>query len=436
MKRILLWSVIPPFNEYSANEILARNMLGSNTGNLLFHYSAARALMTQPDTAYEIQFSSFGDRMDEIAARVNAQFDCFVIPLANAFRADYIPKLNALTQFVRKLKIPCVVIGVGVQASSMEKLREGFAFDAAARDFVGAVLDHSALIGTRGTFTNEYLKHLGFSEERHFTAIGCPSMYMFGSDLPETVKKPLTAESKVSVNGKIESPAAIHALIARGCEELPNYWYVPQRIEELWMMHAGMPILRRRKWNLPEYIPVDFNNRLLREKRSVAFLNVPTWLEFMRGMDFSYGCNIHGNIAAYLAGVPGLVIARDLRVAELANYFEIPMVSQEELESRPSIREAYERADFSKVKAGHERRFAHYVDFLNANGLDHIFKNGGSVQDAPYDQRVAQLNLAPPVYPRIPLSFTQRLECMPIYKSAARHYWIKYNNKRKARRKK
>lgn len=435
MKKILQWSVIPAFNEHSAEDILARNMLGSNTGNLLFHYSVTRALMTQQDMEFETQFSAFNGRMDEIAARVNAEFDCFAIPLANAFRGDYIPKLNMLTQFIRKLKIPCVVIGVGVQAGKKESLHGGFAFDDAVKDFASAVLDRSAMIGTRGAFTNEYLKTLGFSEERHFTAIGCPSMYMFGSDLPKIVKRQLTAESKVSVNGKIDSSAAIHALIAHGCEELPNYWYIPQRIEELWMMYARMPIPRRKKWNLPEYIPVDFSNRLLRERRSVAFLNVPSWLEFMRDLDFTYGCNIHGNIAAYLAGTPALVVARDLRVAELANYFEFPMVSQEELQRRPSIVEAYERADYSKVSANHPQRFAHFVDFLNANGLDHIYRDGGSVKDAPYDQRVAQLTQAPPVYPRLHLTLAQRKECMPIYKYASRHYWVKFKRKLRQRRK-
>ena len=116
MKKILQWSVIPTFNEHSAEEILAGNMIGSNTGNLLFHYSVTRALMTDADVQFETQFSNFGGRMDEIAERINAEFDVFAIPLANAFRSDYIPKLNALTQFIRKLKIPCVVIGVGVQA--------------------------------------------------------------------------------------------------------------------------------------------------------------------------------------------------------------------------------------------------------------------------------------------------------------------------------
>lgn len=40
----------------------------------------------------------------------------FIIPLANAFREDFVEELRNLTKLIRKLKIPCVVIGVGVQA--------------------------------------------------------------------------------------------------------------------------------------------------------------------------------------------------------------------------------------------------------------------------------------------------------------------------------
>lgn len=433
MKKILTWSVIPPFNEYSVKRILSDNLIGSNTGNLLFHASVARALMTDADVEYETVFSGVAGSLDETAARVNEECECFVIPLANAFRGDYIPKLSTLTQLIRRLKIPCVVIGVGIQAGKAEQLTQGFAFDDKVKDFVSAVLDKSAILGVRGEMTAKYLKHLGFAEERHFTPIGCPSMYMYGSALPEVRKKTITAESRVCVNGKMDSTREIHALMESGCAELPNYWYIPQRIEEIWMMYAGMPIPRRGKRKRPEYLPILRSNRLLREQRSVAFLNVPSWMEFMKNMDLCYGCNIHGNIAAYLAGVPGLVVAKDLRVAEIANYFEIPTIGQEEIRAKVSIIDAYERADFSKVQANHASRFAHYVDFLNENGLDHIFKERQSVTNAPYDQRIAQTQFVPAVYPRESLTLAERADSLPIYRRAVRHYWKKYKNRFKAR---
>lgn len=433
MRKILMWSVIPPFNEYSVKRILSDNLIGSNTGNLLFHSSVARALMTSGEVEYETVFGGVADHLDEAAARINEECESFVIPLANAFRGDYMAKLSTLTELIKRLKIPCVVVGVGIQASKPENLTQGFAFDDKVRDFVGAVLDKSALLGVRGEMTSKYLQHLGFSPERHFTPIGCPSMYMYGSALPETRVNPLTAQSRVCVNGKMDSVKEIHALMQSGCAELPNYWYIPQRIEEIWMMYAGIPIPRRNKKKRPEYIPVVRSNPLLRRQRSVAFMNVPSWMEFMKDMDLSYGCNIHGNIAAYLAGVPGLVVAKDLRVGELTDYFEIPIVSRAEIEAKASIIDAYERADFSRVRANHGKRFAHYLDFLNANGLDHIFKESGSVENAPYDIRMAQTKLAPAVYPRVPLTPAQCVDSVPIYHRAVRHYWKKYKNKFKAR---
>ncbi len=432
MKKILVWSVIPPFGGESIRKILADNLIGSNTGNLLFHASVIRTLMTHPDDQFEMVFSWVGKDIDAFAARANEECALFAIPLANAFRSDYIAKLDVLTSLIERLKIPCVVLGVGIQAGKPEQLEQGFAYDESVNRFVRAVLDKSAMLGVRGGMTARYLTHLGFREEEHFTRIGCPSMFLMGEDLPKTARMDgLNRDSKVCVNGKLESSMAIHALLNECCKELPNYWYLPQRIEEIWMMYAGMPIPYRKVNYAPEYFPARHSHRMIREHRSVAFLSVPAWLDFMRDKDFSYGCNIHGNIAAYLAGVPGLVVARDLRVAELAEYFEIPAIGQDAVAGGVSILDAYEKADFTRVQANHGLRFRHYVDFLNANGLDHIFRDG--VQDVPYDARMRTVEPLPPVWPREKLTLADRVDAMPIYSRAVRHYWKKYKIKFKAK---
>jgi len=205
MKKILMWSVIPPFNEYSVKRILADNLIGSNTGNLLFHSSVVRALMTDRDVEFETVFVSVANSLDETAARVNEECDCFVMPLANAFRGDYMEKLTTLTQLVRRLKIPCVVVGVGIQANSLEKLMQGLPIDGQVKEFISAVLDKSAMIGVRGEMTAKYLQRLGFAPERHLTPIGCPSMYMYGCDLPETRLAQITPPPYLNMSIKITS---------------------------------------------------------------------------------------------------------------------------------------------------------------------------------------------------------------------------------------
>ena len=46
--------------------------------------------------------------------RWNAEYDMFLIPLANAFRTTFKKELKMLTDLVERLTIPCVVVGVGL----------------------------------------------------------------------------------------------------------------------------------------------------------------------------------------------------------------------------------------------------------------------------------------------------------------------------------
>ena len=55
---------------------------------------------------------------EELFERANSEFDVFVVPMANAFRADFVDSLDRLTDFIERLTIPVVVVGVGAQSST------------------------------------------------------------------------------------------------------------------------------------------------------------------------------------------------------------------------------------------------------------------------------------------------------------------------------
>ena len=78
---------------------------------------------------------------------------------------------------VKKMKIPVAVVGVGTQIDYSKKERDE-ELDAAVIKFMKVVLKKTSIVGVRGEITAEYLKQLGFKEERDFTVIGCPSMYI------------------------------------------------------------------------------------------------------------------------------------------------------------------------------------------------------------------------------------------------------------------
>lgn len=95
------------------------------------------------------------------ADKINEAYDMFLIPLANAFREDFVGELRNLMELIQKLKIPCVVIGVGLQAAYEPDFSISYSFDEDVLNFCNAVLDKSHSIGVRGVLTQEYLVSLG-----------------------------------------------------------------------------------------------------------------------------------------------------------------------------------------------------------------------------------------------------------------------------------
>src|SRR5699024_7513084 len=93
---------------------------------------------------------------------INETYDCYIIPLADAFRESFRSHLRRYTRLIKKLNIPVIVVGVGLSAPFEPDLDEGFPFDADVKNFVSAVLEKSNIIGVRGQITADYLTKLGF----------------------------------------------------------------------------------------------------------------------------------------------------------------------------------------------------------------------------------------------------------------------------------
>lgn len=180
MKRILLRSGKSPFDVVPVEEALHRDVFATNSGNLIFS-DATHKILSVPGRA-EVVSNGIATQVNA-AARINEEYDAFVVPLANAFRPTFEAPLKRLTQLISKLKIPVVVVGVGAQAGLDNDPARLKSMESTVRDFVSAVLDHSASIGVRGEFTAKYLTDMGF---RDVEIIGCPSLFMYGDTLEVT----------------------------------------------------------------------------------------------------------------------------------------------------------------------------------------------------------------------------------------------------------
>lgn len=387
MSRILVRAHQPAGATASAEQTYAGDLIGNNVGNLLFSYAVERQLSVN-----HLLTRRLGGTVPN-PDWVNDNFEHVVIPLANAFRLSFLEPLQRLTAFIRSLRIPVTVVGVGAQAhlDGRRYASGSESVDEAVRDFVRAVLAHGPSIGVRGPFSRDYLRSLGFADGE-VDVIGCPSMFLTGPELPSRPGAMLDVSSRISIN---ISPyvTAMGPVVQHNLERYPNLRYAAQDIDTLGLLldrgycgkGAGNPLL-----------PTSAEHPLLAPGRTFMALNAPTWLAELRQYDFSFGTRIHGNIAAVLAGTPALVLAHDSRTRELAEYHEIPHRHVSEL-TEPSdgdARALFERADWSAMHRGHAERFEIYCAFLKRHELRHIFEPGASARR--FDRRTR-----PAAYPPV-----------------------------------
>ncbi|WP_407561305.1 polysaccharide pyruvyl transferase family protein [Streptomyces sp. 184] len=389
MKNILIRSGKSPFHVATRTEVVQQDLIGTNSGNLLFS-DAAHKLLLAPDTAV----TSNGIKTDyskERAAQINDEYDVFVVPLANAFRPSFEASLNRLSRLIEQLTIPVVVIGVGAQVGADYDTERLKSIEPSVKRFMKAVLKRSASVGVRGELTAGYLKGLGFKD---VDIIGCPSMFLHGDTFPE-IRRPeagITDASRIAIN---VSPDAVRvgpiaAIAQRAYERFDDLTYYAQNLTDAEMLLWGDTSAER---GLTPELPTLAAHSLVRDGRTRVPTDPYGWLAELREHDFAFGTRIHGNIAALLAGTPAVVLVHDSRTLELCRYFGIPyeMLADQPADMDPA--DLYEKADFAGLHTGHQERWDRFVRFLDRNDLRNTYTHGD--RGAAFEKRMAGLDLPP-----------------------------------------
>lgn len=388
MPRIMIRSHKTPFTIVDAATTHANNLIGSNTGNLVFSQSVYRLLSTA-----DAELSTSG-LIKTDPQWLDANVDHLVIPLANAFRSGYEPSLDALSDLIETVSIPVTVLGVGAQASIHGHYKDHESVRASTTRFVRAVLDRSPSIGVRGEFTAKFLADLGFSSE-HVKVIGCPSLFMYGPDHAVHRKvDALTNESPIAFNVSpyVTEMGPISHYVA---EHYPHSVYLAQNIQSLELMLYGTYPMGTDKM-VRRGLPVTLDHPMMRYDRARFFLDPKAWFADLAQYDFSFGTRIHGNIAALLAGTPAVLLAHDSRTLELARYHEIPFREIHDLSDPVDPAALYAEADWEPMNVGHPVRWDRFADFLAAHDLNQVYGPGGDHGRA-FDETLADTPLPGPV---------------------------------------
>lgn len=442
MKRILIRAGITPFENYNAAQMLlsdynikdyGNNVIGNNNGNMLYAYSVIRTIMKDEDWTIDADHYRYEAYIatDEEIEYINSNYDMYVLPLANAFRDKFRHALERLTNFIERIDIPVIVIGVGVgKTSDVEKNKD------IITAFVNAVLEKSTIIGVRGRDTVKALTQIGYTEGKEITAIGCPSAYTFGPTIK--VRQPKYGMlSKIVFNDNIRAKEPVHEFMFRTMSRRRNAWFLPQMIGELKELYVGASTEDAPESGL--LYPSAIDHPYFKHGKSVFFLNIPTWMDFVSDAGMSIGTRMHGNVIPVLSGTPSLFIVIDSRMLDMVRYHHYPYVLQKDINEQTTLESLVEKMDYSAFYKNQQSNFDHYLEFLRMNGVPSIYDNGTvpARGEAPFDKKLQEVSFHKGVTPVNMCSVAEMAErCSSYYPAESAYIKILRRAARNAERNK
>lgn len=390
MKKVLVHSGMGPFDNPSTVQILKEQYsIGTNLGNLLFANSVFRSVMTEDtevvSTYYKYVYT------DEEIEQINAEFDCFLIPLADAFRPDFIHFLNNLTVLVKRLTIPCIVIGVGLRADYEQK-ELSYPFDKDVKDFVEAILEKSTMLGLRGDFTGKYLEKLGFKPDRDFTVIGCPSLYLQDGVIKIDLSRIQNGGGYV-FNTTSKSNSCINTFI-QNCIPYANEVSVIEQTDwNIRKLYLGRFASRSKNVDCDDKdIYGLYYEKIKSQGKIIYFNNIHSWIKYLGEKSLSINTRFHGSVAGFHSGTPTIVIPVDSRMKELIEYHKLPSISPLQLTEHLQLDYWLDHLDFTLCTKVARSNFLHYIDFLDANSINHIFSPKHQGANSKYDLITSSIN--------------------------------------------
>lgn len=380
--RIFDKQVLKP-TEYDSFEEAWIKQQFSNAGNKLY-YTAVEQYLTKEDIDYSYYTG------DETAEEINEKYDLAIFTTANIFNANpnVTPELEQFAEMISRFKIPVYILGCGLQCAGYDEIDAlADAIREPTTKFLQAIYRTGGELALRGYATKEFLDKV---MPNTAVVTGCPSFYQRGSGLQISNDKVSEEQFKPSINGNLKYLKKIGML--QVFDQYSNSIYVDQDelAQVLYFRRPGrynntMELVRKRTL---------YSVKLLAENRVRFFYDVPVWLSWFReeNISFSCGSRIHGNIAATLAGIPAMVMYRDARTRELAEFFELP--DNPKYDVNKSLYEIYLEADYTKFNAHFADKFRAFEDFVVSHEISHDLEDRSL-----FEQKLMQYNWK---YPELP----------------------------------
>lgn len=293
---------------------------------------------------------------------INENYDMIVAPMANVFSPYFVKGIELFTKRLKGVKVPIYVIACGVQidaGSTMNDLINRIGNPAS--EMISTVYESGGEFALRGYTTKEFFDRLGFSSA---VVTGCPSMYQLGriSPLLGIDKNVLEKDFKVALNGKLsEQLYYLHRYPNSEFFDQETYFKI---LHDSSFFEDKAPCVERciRSYGYEESL-------LISARRVNLIADMTAWKNYLQKNRFtmSYGSRIHGSILPILSGIPAVLYAKEERTSEIADYFNIPVITDEK--KRIDLYHIYMEADWTRFNAEFSRHYDDYEAFLIKCGI-------------------------------------------------------------------
>lgn len=322
----------------------------TNVGNKLWLMGLISTISTP-----ENQIDFLQSYMD--ADYINANYDICIKPEANIFSPRFRDGMERHVQRWKDVKIPIYVIACGAAAKSYDELDElCSSIREPATAFIRSVYNTGGEFCLRGHFTKEMFNRLGFYGA---VVTGCPSLYQNGRDLKISDEKVSYGSFKAALNGTL-------SLTEKAMKKTPKSIFIDQGL--------FYPILFA-----PEYdrsaadslkLYGSFGIKMLEQDRIKLWVDLQDWADYLLSEDISFSCGsrIHGNILPILCGIPAAICPPDARVREMAEFYEIPLITESDLKKR-DLYEIYSETNYTVFNRNFSEKYDAYETFLRERGI-------------------------------------------------------------------
>ena len=339
------------------------NAIGNNTGNLMF----TNAVFEQIDAdLFQVDFSFNPEK-------INKEFDVLVIPAANWINDYY--DWAWFIDLLEKVAIPIITIGIGLQATSsdIDKAR----ISESSLRLIKLLSERSKWISCRGDFTQEWMASIGI---KNTVTTGCPSLYMkLGGQCVSEVDdgEVILQGTRYWASNEFNLSENINRKIYAMAGQLNLPMIYQSEAEEIdYLLNSKS---RRDQYasnnkealaNLYGFTNFEDVIKYIDSKGNV-FFDIKKWSEYVKQSAGVIGTRLHGAILALNSGKPARLVAHDSRTQEMANFAEIPTISEGAISdlNESDMRKILNDTDLSKYITRRKFNSKIYIQFLEDCGL-------------------------------------------------------------------